>query len=270
MIISRWRGFEIDSSEAYFYFQNEMAEVEEGYDFMRRLLTSPLVWSKISFNLVPLEEHEGKVTEFLQAKTEKGEIAKVEYYDHAINEVLRGIEEYRYDDETDGHLPSHIDPLYETTAAAFLDILDEMKDYAGLISVNFSVAPLKSLPADEHEKFRSWYLDQFEDLEMGKKRWDGFCEVTEDDLAPDGICDHTDFYDRTFSFDGSFEIHNKPPFSYRYIFPGHDPSLTFYVLSQLLEHFSISFGGCHGVSCDNSPDKWDRYDWYIQYNEEAQ
>ena len=73
MIISRWKGFEIDSSEAYYYFQNEIEEVEEGFDFMRRLLTSPLVWSKISFNLVPLEEHESKVTEFLQGKTEKGE-----------------------------------------------------------------------------------------------------------------------------------------------------------------------------------------------------
>jgi hypothetical protein len=270
MIISRWKGFEIDSSEAYFYFQNDMAEVEEGYDFMRRLLASPLIWKKVSFTIMPLKEHESKVTEFLQGKTEKGDIAKVEYYDDCIDEVLREIEEYRYDDKTDGHLPSHIDPLYETTAAAFLDIIDEMKGFTELISVNFSIVPLKSLPADEYEKFHSWYMDQYEDLEMGKIRWDDFCEVSGDDLPIHGICEHTDFYDRTFSLSGSFEFHNKPPFSYRYILTGHDASLTFYVLSQLLERFTISFGGCHGVSCDRSPDKWDRHSWYIQHNEEAQ
>ena len=262
MIISRWKGFEIDSSEAYFYFQNEMEEVEDGFDFMRRLLTSPLVWHEVSFHLVPLEAHKKRMRKLLQDWISKGLVKEIEYEDYLVREVMDVIAGYDYHDMDARHLPSHIDPLYDTDVPTFLDIIDKLKNYVELISVNFCVAPLKSLPPDEYEKFRSWFIKQFDDTEAAESRWNDYCRISGDDLALEGISDDTSNWGELNAFDGSFEIFNKPPYSYRYILPGCDPSLTVYVLSELFERFVLRSGGPHGVTLDYSPDKLRLYKGY--------
>ena len=51
MIISRWKGFEIDSFEEYYIFEEDLKKVEEGWEFLTAMLSSPLLWNKVAFEL---------------------------------------------------------------------------------------------------------------------------------------------------------------------------------------------------------------------------
>lgn len=270
MIISRWKGFEIDSSEGYYYFQNDMEYVNKGYDFMRRMLTSPLVWHQVTFTLVPLKDHEERVKELVGDYILKDLVKKIEHGDWVTREIENGIERYDYHDMGDGHLPSHIDPMHEAGVPTFLEIVEKLKNDVKLISVNFCIKPLKSLSSEERNRFRSWYLNQFENIKEGKSEWRMYCkQVTEDEIYPEGIIDDTSHWGPSYSFLGSFELYNRPPYSYRYIVPGTDPSLTLYLLSELLERFAMRFGGCHGISCNNSPDNLKLYKGFDPDDEKA-
>jgi len=43
MIISRWRGFEIDSSEGYYYFSPEVGSLDRAFEFLEAILRSRLI-----------------------------------------------------------------------------------------------------------------------------------------------------------------------------------------------------------------------------------
>ena len=56
MIISRWRGFEIDSSEGYFDVRENLNSEEQGLEILYQLLANPLLMNKIGFALAAKKE----------------------------------------------------------------------------------------------------------------------------------------------------------------------------------------------------------------------
>ena len=149
MIISRWQGFEIDSSEGYYAFERDLEDRQEGWIFLRKLLCSPLLWNKVSFTLMPLLNHQKEVRDFLAQKMEQGVIEKFEHEYPEDIEIERSEYDFTYDedDEDDDHIPSHIPPGFICSCSQFLDIAGHLKERLDLISVNFCIAPLERLPA---------------------------------------------------------------------------------------------------------------------------
>jgi len=60
MIISRWKGFEIDSSEGYYVFNKNLHNKKEGWNFLSKLLKSPLLYKKIAFDIYFNDENQHK------------------------------------------------------------------------------------------------------------------------------------------------------------------------------------------------------------------
>jgi hypothetical protein len=79
MIISRWKGFEIDSSEGYYAFEKNLETIEEAWGFLKDLLSSPLVWGQVSFTILPREDHKQYVEDFLKKKHRQEIINAFEY-----------------------------------------------------------------------------------------------------------------------------------------------------------------------------------------------
>jgi len=71
MIISRWRGFEIDSSEGYYYFSPEVGSLDRAFEFLEAILRSRLISPEVSFYIEPFSERRMEVYELLDGKFEK-------------------------------------------------------------------------------------------------------------------------------------------------------------------------------------------------------
>lgn len=254
MIISRWNGFEIDSSEGYYVFEKESEDVKEGWDFLQKLLSSPLLWHEVSFTLIPIETHKKDVENYLSKKLEQGVIEKFEHeYEDEIEEERK---EYDFtdEDEDEGHLPSHIPPEFKTSILSFLDIFNHLKNLLSLISINFCIAPLKSLPKDEYKRLRSWFIRQFDNKEEGESRWRNYCRIKEKDFELLGNTELTNCPEPLDAFEGNFEFYSKKYLSFRLNMPAMDPSLMIYLLLTLVRSFDLKFKGTH-YTFDYTPDK---------------
>jgi hypothetical protein len=252
MIIFRWNGFEIDSSEGYYAFEKDIEVFEDGWDFLIKLLFSPLLWPTVSFTLIPLETRREKVEGYLKNKREQGLIEKFvhSYPDEAREEK----EDYDFTDEIDSHLPSHIPPDYKSSISSFLDILNNLKYLVELISVNFSIVPLRSLSKEEYEKFRTWFVEQFNDKKKGSSRWTSYCRIEEKKFELLGNTELTNCWDDYEAFGGNFELNTKKSLGFRLNIPAADPSLLVYLLSTIVDSYKLKFRGNH-LTVDLSPDK---------------
>ena len=254
MIISRWKGFEIDSSEGFYVFKRDLKNVEEGWDFLIKLLNSPLLWDKVSFTLIPIEAHKKDVENYLSKKLEQGVIEK---FEHEFSvDIEREKKEYDFtdEDEEEGHIPSHIEPEFKTSISSFLEIFNHLKNLLSLISVNFCIAPLESLPKEEYEKFRSWFIRQFYNKKRGNSRWEYYCGIEEEEFRLSGNTELINFQEDTDPFEGNFELYSKNYSSFRFNVPGMDPSLMIYLLFTLVESFDLEFNGNH-FTCEKAPDR---------------
>ena len=244
MIISTWKGYEIDSSEGYYAFENKIDTLEEGWNFLEKLLTSQLLWSRISFALVPGDKFKQQVEGYLQDKFDQGIIKKFEYEDEIDEAEAKAFQkDYDYTDMADGHLPSHIDPDYETTPAFFLYILQHLKKFLLLASVNFCVNPFSRLSEAELKKFHSWFLDQFRNKKKAENRWMQYSEIKENHFKLRGNCEADYSWDTPSAFEANFEMYSGHPPSFRINVPAVDPSLVVYLVSTLIHEFEFVLRG---------------------------
>jgi len=230
MIISRWNGFEIDSSEGYYVFEKNLKSAEKGWDFLIKLLNSPLLWHKIAFYFYPKETHKKRVKNHLSKLLKKGLIEEGNKYEYC-------------------GLP------YVSSISSLLDILKSLKNSLSEISLNFCIAPLKSLPKDEYEKLRVWFLSQFEDKKKGKSRWRDYCKIEEKDFSLGEIETFTDSWVDYYAFETNFTLNLEEPVSFTFNLCAGDPSLILYLISTLVKRFKLKFIGDHGISVDRRPEK---------------
>lgn len=256
MIISRWKGFEIDSSEGYYAFERDLNDRKQGREFVRKLIASPLLWNKVSFTLLPLKNFKEEVENYLLKKLTDN---KIEKFRHEFPEELeRDKAEYDFMDDIDDHLPSHILPEFISSPSAFLEIFEDSKNFLRLLSLNFCINPLENLPQDEYNKLQKWFLNQFKNEKQGKKRWTEYCEIDNTYFELYGnteLCNCPEPFD---PFEGNFELYSesftKKRCSFRFNAPAKDPSLMIYLLFQLTDSFFLKFRGNH-YNFDETPDR---------------
>ena len=255
MIISHWKGFEIDSSEGYYAFEKNLETIEEAWDFLERLLSSPLVWDQVSFTLLPREKFKQYVEDYLKKKIRQGIIREFEYEDEFEKaEILEFRDDYDYTDMDDGHLPSHIDPDYQTMIPLFLDIFHHLKTFLLLISVNFCLKPLILLSEVESLKFHSWFLSQFKDKKEVRERWLKYSRVKEKKFELRGNCEADYAWENHLAFEGNFEAYSGNPPSFRINLSAADPTLLVYLVSSLIDQFKFVLRGRPQLE-DYKPDK---------------
>jgi len=252
MIISHWKGFEIDSSEGYYAFERDLEDSQEGWNFLRKILSSPLLWEKISFALIPFHNHQKEVKDFLAQKVGQAVIEKFEHEFPEEMEIERA--EYDFTDEEDDHLPSHIPPEYISSVSILLEVLDEMKDLLKLISINFCIAPLESLPISEHKKLHEWFLHQFKNKRKGKQSWSFHNEIMETDFRLLGNTELNNCPEPVDPFEGNVELYSGEFYSFRLNIPTIDPSLMIYLLTTTMNSFDLKFRGNH-YGFDETPDR---------------
>ena len=255
MIISHWKGFEIDSSEGYYAFEKNLETIEEAWDFLERLLSSPLVWDQVSFTLMPREKFKQYVEDYLKKKIRQGIIREFEYEDEFEKaEILEIRDDYDYTDMDDGHLPSHIDPDYQTMIPLFLDIFHHLKTFLLLISVNFCLKPLDNLSENESLKFHSWFLNQFKNKRKAENRWKLYYDVKEDEFELTGNSEADYTWENSKAFEANFEGYAGHPSSFRINIPSPDPSLLVYLVSTIIKDCEFVFRGNHHWM-DYAPEK---------------
>ncbi|MBN2255566.1 MAG: hypothetical protein JW736_07655 [Deltaproteobacteria bacterium] len=255
MIISRWNGFEIDSSEGYYAFEKNTETADESWVFLEKLLSSPLVWEQVSFALRPREECRRQVSDYLREALIRGTIRKFEYTDEIEKEeVSESRDAYDYADMDDDHLPSHMAPEYQAAIPAFLDAVHDLKSCLLLVSVNFCLKPLAQWNEAEARAFRSWLENQFSDKKKAKERWREYSEVKAEDFSLRGNCEADYSWEPPGVFEANFEMSIAPPASFRVNIPFPDPSLPVYLVSTLIDRYKFIFRGNHR-RLDHKPEK---------------
>jgi len=248
MIISRWKGFEIDSSEGYYAFEKGLLAIEEAWEVLEKLLSSSLLWDQLSFTLLPQKKDKQFVEDFLNKKCHQGIIKKFEYeYDDEFEreEALEYKNKYDYTEMEDDHLPSHIAPDYQTTVDLFPDIFHQLKTSLLLVSVNFCIKPLSHLLEVEYLKFHSWFLKQFRSKKKAESRWEIYCDVTEDEFELTGNSEADYTWEMPKAFEANFEGYTGHPSSFRINIPSPDPSLLVYLVSTIIKDCEFVFRGNH-------------------------
>jgi len=256
MIISRWKGFEIDSSEGYYAFERDFSDKELGREFVRKLIASPLLWSKVSFTLLPQKDFKKELETYLHTKLKENSIEK---FRHEFPDELKSDKNtYDFNDDIDDHLPSHIQPEFVSTPSFSLDIFEDSKNFLSLLSLNFCIGPLKNLPKDEYNKLQKWFLKQFKNEDQGKNRWSQYCDVEETDFELRGNTELCNCPELADPFEANVELFSesftKKSSSLRFNAPAKDPSLMIYLLFQLTDSFFLQFRGNH-YNFDETPDK---------------
>jgi len=256
MIISRWNGFEIDSSEGYYAFERDLKEREIARDFLRKLVNSPLTWEKVSFTLLPFQNYKNEVENYLlkQLKNNKIEKFKHDFPDELEREKVN----YDFKDYIDDHLPPHIMPEYICSRDSFLEIFEDSKNFLNLLSLNFCIKPLRKLPENEYKKLREWFLNQFNKKKRGKTIWEYLCEIDSKQFELSGVNYLNSCPEDSDPFEGNLEIYSeffaKKSCSFRFNASAINPSLMIYLLFQVIDSFYLKFRGNHYMF-DDSPDK---------------
>ena len=252
MIISRWKGFEIDSSEGYYAFERNLEDREEGWSFLRKLLSSPLIWNKVSFALNPSHNHQKEVKDFLVQKVEQGVIEKFEH--EFPEEIETERSEYDFTDEEDDHIPSHIPPEFISSLSIFLDILNHLKDLLSLISINFCISPFESLPIGEYKNLHTWFMDQFKNKKKAARLWQFHSQIMEKDFTFQGNTELNNCPESVDPFEGNVELYSGDYCNVRFNIPARDPSLMIYLLITIIDSFNLHFRGNH-YTFDDTPDR---------------
>jgi hypothetical protein len=234
MILSRWQGFEIDSSEGYYVFEKEMDHTEEGWLFLRKLLLSPLLWPKVAFEVEPLEKYRKSLTEKQAGLLRRKVIERAE---------IQG---------PFSHV-GHPRP-YAASLPSFITFIEKARSEIASLSLNFCLAPLRSLRKGAYRKFREWYVARFNDARTGKKRWRKYLRVSSNDLRLRGNVSETDLWTDSFAFEARFDLRLRRPFQYSLFVPASDPSLFVYLLTTLAEYYWLVFKGDHYISVKAAPD----------------
>lgn len=256
MIISRWKGFEIDSSEGYYAFERDFSDRELSREFVRKLTASPLLWNRVSFTFLPQKDFKQELETYLYTKLTENTIEKFRH--EFPDELERDKITYDFNDDIDDHLPSHIQPEFVSSPSVFLDIFEDSKNFLSLLSLNFCINPLKNLPQDEYNKLQKWFLKQFKNENQGKKRWEVYCEVDKTSFELRGNTELCNCPELSDPFEANVELFSesftKESSSLRFNAPAKDPSLMIYLLFQLIDSFFLQFRGNH-YNFDQTPDK---------------
>jgi hypothetical protein len=257
MIITKWKGYEIDSSEGYYQFEEQDIDVDEGYDIIKRLFAVPEIFNKVGFRLIAKDPHKEKLEKIINEKLSDGTIEKLEHKDgHTKYEPSKDDDYDYFKNQRDGmrlFLDSQIVPLYKIDTKLFLELIENMKGELELISFIFAVAPLKSLAPEVYENFYSWYVEKFKIIGHGKTQWKYYCECEEKDI------DLTSMNEITYAggpidfFTGGFEMVDSYRSAYAFHFPSGDPSGIIHLVEQVLDHFDIWF--CGRGSMGQAPDE---------------
>ena len=229
MIIARWQGFEIDSSEGYYVFAQEMEHIDDGWGLLSRLLSSPLVWQTVGFELRPIKGREGKVDGTLS--------------EWRKDKRIRGMKREDYSG-----------PIDTISAADFLSLFREVRADLEAAAVRFAVVPPKLMSSDAYGKLKRWFLRQFADEETAEVRWAGYCRVKETDIQLLGHTDMTDSWTDAMGLEATFEIRLMKPFEYKVFVPAVDPTMIVYLLRSLTDQFGLVFEGDHYISINLTPD----------------
>ncbi len=124
MIISRWKGFEIDSSEGYYGFTSDVSDGEERWRYLNKILTSLFLWDKVAFEINGKDkESEEEIYSYLSGLAKKGEIINTE-------------KENKFD---------YCPYMYATSPLTLRIILDRFKEKVESVWINFCIRPLKSI-----------------------------------------------------------------------------------------------------------------------------
>jgi len=253
LIISRWRGFEIDSSEGFYFFEKEVSEAERGIEYMKSLLAHPLVLPWVSFALVPLpgRDHITRELSVLARQKEIYEAREQESF-RAESENMKACYEYQ-----DGH---RRDPDYMAQASRFLALVDRHQKDLALISLNYTLS-VRSLPKAERDKLHAWFMEQYEDQQKARDHWDYFTQEAQDlvpekeelekgfvllgeDSVPEGVG-----FLETYNFglidglDGSFEIKCAEPASFRMLAAPSYPVFMVYLAEQIMGEYKFESYG---------------------------
>jgi len=229
MIISRWTGFEIDSSEGYFVFDKNLEGEKTGLDILDMLFSSPLIWNKVAFEISAPGGKTEHIYDHLADLCKKGEIEDTEeMYDWCP---------YRY----------------ACSTSKLMEIFKDFKYDWKSLYLNFSIAPLKSMPKKEQKKMSSWFIEQFKKRKEGKQRWKDYRSISEKDIKLAGNSEMTDEWSDHFALEGSFELNLEKPYGFLFYISAGDPSLMIYLLSSLFDDFELSYEGDHGISIDLTP-----------------
>jgi hypothetical protein len=233
MIISSWRGFEIDSSEGYYSFDSGTKAADEGWDFMLRLLASPLVWDRIAFDLSPVEGGEDKVKNRLRAVLDRG-----------LPQEHQPVSEY-------------CQLRYVANVSTYLGLVKALKLSVALLQINFCLRPFGEMPVDELDKLKAWFFKQFSDKKEAQRRWRSYSQVRPNDFMLRGHSEMTDEWADTYAFEALFELKLTAPASYGMSISAGDPSLVMYLLATLTPHYDLEYVGDHWISINRQPDKLD-------------
>lgn len=233
MIISRWRGFEIDSSEGFYYFDTETERADESWDFMRRLLASPLLWDKIAFEISAVEGEGAKVRDHIEAVLER-----------ASPKEGQPVSEY-------------CQFRYAAGIPTFLGLAKALRSSISFISINFCLAPFAEMPVEELSKLKAWFFEQFSDRKEANRRWRDYSRVRKSDFMLRGHSTMTDEWMENYAFEALFELSLSPPFSHGMSISAGDPSLMLYLLATLTPRYDLHYGGDHYISISLQPDKLD-------------
>jgi hypothetical protein len=232
MILARWRGFEIDSSEGYFYFNNPAKSADEGWDFMLRLLGSPLVWDRVAFDVCPAEGQVTKVIGHIEAVLER-----------AVPREYQTTSEY-------------CQFRFAAGVETFLGLAKALRPSLASIHVNFCLAPFNEIPVEELARLKTWFFKQFSDREEANWRWKCYSRVRPADFMFRGHSEMTDEWAENYAFEALFDLGLTPPFSYGMSVSAGDPSLMLYLLGTLTARYDLKFSGDH-ISINRQPDLLD-------------
>lgn len=213
MIISRWRGFEIDSSEGYYLYRKEPEHTEEGWNVMLRLLRSPLVLGKIAFSL--------------EALPEKGK------------ELRKRLKELLAEARLEEFLPNedYVSLDYMAPIPVFLEIVESRRDSLSRVELNFCLKPFSEMPPEELQRLRSWFLqpgNAYKDEPAARQQWDKLAEINEKDLGLIGMTDNRHAEDISLAFEAHFRLDLGKPFWYEVSTSGVDASLVTYLFLTLV------------------------------------
>jgi hypothetical protein len=232
MIISRWKGFEIDSSEGYYGFFKEATDAEECWRYLNKILSSPLLWNKAAFSFGGKDElTENIIYSHLTDLANRGKIEKTE-------------NKYQYCPYS-----------YAASLQELKILIDRVQENLKQVSINFCVRPLDSLDADECARLKTWYLGQFSSRKEGESRWRDYQILKEEDLTLGGNPDYTDSFARNYPFEANLRFDLDAENKLSIFMAAGDPSFIIYLISTIFPGYDLEYIGDHYISIDFRPDK---------------
>ncbi|MCJ7682355.1 MAG: hypothetical protein MUP70_16630 [Candidatus Aminicenantes bacterium] len=232
MIISRWKGFEIDSSEGYYAFSSDATDIEERWSLLDKLLNSPLLWNKAAFDITGKNKESSEIIRsYLSDLEKKGEVENTE-------------KKYHY-----------CPYVYAAPPLILLAVLNRFREQVESVWANFCIRPLDSMDRDVFSWLESWYLSQFTKKKEGQSRWRDYNKIEDRDLTLAGNQDYTDSWDPVYAFEASLQFYPNTERGLSIYMCAGDPSLIIYLISSIFRVYDLEYNGDHYISIDRRPDR---------------